>query len=239
MMTVKLTNVNPQMEKISTDAVIIARAKFGVSLDYSENSLQQLEILLKQADEQYQQASSTEDPNYYPLDKTARAWGSYLGEVIRRNLGGDWIADQKAVFLQLGNRKLSPLGQIRSRIEEGPLFNVVDFYQGLKAEVPHPDKDQALLPVVAEETSPKTSLAEKLSNAHGWEYMFIQLDGNPIANGVYVVSPNGKREKLVKGYAREEKIVEILNFYGKSGWEVVGVGNRGTMMTWTVKRGKT
>jgi len=71
--------------------------------------------------------------------------GSYLGEVIRRNLGGDWIVDQKNVFLQLGSRRVDPLGQVRSRIVDGPLYNVQGYFHGLKPGVQDNLQEQSAL----------------------------------------------------------------------------------------------
>jgi hypothetical protein len=134
-MASKLATVNPQMEILAEGAVTAARDKFSVSLDLTENSLQQLEMLLQQAHEGYKQvASSRKSPNI-SIDNTVRTWGSYFGEVIRRRLGGDWIVDQKEVFLQIGSRRLDPLGQVRSRVVEGPLKNVQSFYKELKSGV--------------------------------------------------------------------------------------------------------
>jgi hypothetical protein len=104
-MASNLINVNPQMQKLADNAVIAARDKFDVSLDFSESNLQQLEMLLQQAHERYKQTSSSGNSPNIPIENTIRVWGSYFGEVIRRSLGGDWIVDQKEVFLQLGSSR--------------------------------------------------------------------------------------------------------------------------------------
>ena len=166
-MALKLTKVNPQMQKLADNAVIAARDKFGVYLDFTENSLQLLEILLQQAyegyQESYKQSISNGNSINSSLENTVRVWGSYFGEVMRRSLGGDWIVDQKEVFLklpsgrldslgqgrtrivivdqknvflQIGPRRLDPLGQVRSRIIGGPLYNLQVFFQGIKAPPP-------------------------------------------------------------------------------------------------------
>jgi hypothetical protein len=130
-----LINVNPQMQKMADNAVAAARDKFGISLDFTENSLQQLEMLLQQAHEGYKRASSNVNSQNISIENTVQVWGSYFGEVIRRSLGGDWIVDQKNVFLQLGSRRLDPLGQVRSRIVDGQLYNVQSYFQGWKSGV--------------------------------------------------------------------------------------------------------
>jgi len=163
-MTLILTKVNPQMEKLADHAAITARNKFGIALDFTENSLQSLDLLLGQAHEGYTEGYKQSLVNgnsiNVPMENTVRVWGSYFGEVMRRSLGGDWIVDQKEVFLklasgrldslgqgrsrlvivdqknvflQIGSRRLDPLGQVRSRIIGGSLYNLQDFYSGIKA----------------------------------------------------------------------------------------------------------
>jgi ribosomal protein L40E len=126
-----LINVNSQMQQLADKAVIATREKFGFSLDFTENSLQQLEVLLQQAHEHFKQASSSGNPLSIPIQNTVRMWGSFFGEIIRRKAGGDWVVDQKNVFLQIGNRRLDPLGQVQLRIVNGPQYNLQEFYQGL------------------------------------------------------------------------------------------------------------
>ena len=163
-MAQNLTKVNPHMEELAERAVVAARDKFGVALDFTENSLQQLEILLQSAHEGYKEGYKKSIDNgsslTVPIENTIQGWGSYFGEVIRRSLGGDWIVDQKDVFLetasgrldslgqgrsrlvivdqknvflQIGSRRLDPLGQVRSRIIGGALYNLQDFYTALKS----------------------------------------------------------------------------------------------------------
>ena len=128
-------DVNPQMMQLANNAMVAAREKFGISLDFSDASLQQLDTLIQQAYEQNIQASSSENPANTAKENTVRIWGSYFGEVIRRGLGGDWIVDQKNVFLQIGSRILDPLGQVRSRLVYGSQSNLQGFYQGLAAGI--------------------------------------------------------------------------------------------------------
>jgi hypothetical protein len=232
--------VNPQMQKLADNAVTAARDRFDLSLDYSENSLQQLETILGKIDDRYKQAPGSGKSTNIPIENTVRIWGSYLGEVIRRSLGGDWIVDEKAVYIQLGNRKLSPLGQVRSRIIEGPLFDVDRFFHRIKSEIQSNFDNQSTKPKLDKETSRPASGEKRDMKTPTWEYMFIQQSNFPLSNGVYVVSTKGERQKIRKGAVEEEKILELLNYYGRSGWEVVGVGNTGAgagfITTWTLKR---
>ena len=127
-----LINVNPQMQQLADNAVTAANEKFGIRLDFTENSLKQLEFLLQQAHERYKQVSSSGNSPNIPIENTVRVWGGYFGEVIRRSLGGNWIVDQKNVFLYINSQRVDPMGQVRLRIVEGPQYNIQIFLQGVK-----------------------------------------------------------------------------------------------------------
>jgi hypothetical protein len=132
-------NRNVEMRRYANGAIMPAIVKFKVRLDFTEYSLRKLEIILQQAYEQYRQAASNVSFPNIPINNTVTTWGSYFGEVIRRSLGGNWVADKKEVFLQLGSRRIDPLGQVRLRITEGPLYNVQRFFQELKPEISKPN----------------------------------------------------------------------------------------------------
>ena len=165
-MALKLTKVNPQMRKQADQAVAVAREKFGLRLDFSETSLGQLEILMQQAHagytEGYKRSIGNGTSLNIRLETTVRVWGSYFGEVIRGSFGGDWIVDQKEVFLklasgrldslgpgrsrivlvdqknvflQIGSRRFDPLGQVRSRIVGGSFYDLQDYYRGMKVGI--------------------------------------------------------------------------------------------------------
>lgn len=128
-------NANSQMQQLANNAVIAAKDKYGINLDYSENNLQQLELLLQQSHESYKQSSRIGNSNSISIENTVQVWGSYLGEVIRRSLGGDWIVDQKNTLLQIGYRRFDPLGQVQKRIINGSLYNVHSYFQGLQTNI--------------------------------------------------------------------------------------------------------
>ncbi len=233
-------DVDLRILRIAESAVTIAKDRFDVNLDLTEDSLGQLELLLQRANERYIQASSGENAPSIPIETTVRVWGSYLGEVIRRSLGGEWIVEEKAVFLQLGYRKLDPLLEVRSRIMNGPMFNVQTFFQGLKVELQPPEPVQPEQPILEETLPQAAGIEEGELRTPKWEYMFIQWNNLLTAKGVYVVSTNGDCERKVKGAVKEGKLLEFLNSYGRAGWEVAGVVNTrrvaGFVTTWTLKR---
>jgi hypothetical protein len=162
-MLLNLTNIDTQMRELADNAVTAAKDKFGVRLDYSENSLLQLELLLQQAHEAYKKTSSIGNSPNISIENTVRIWGSYYGEVIRQSMGGDWVSDQKNVFLLIGSQKIDPLGQVRGRVVEGPLYNIQPFFLGLKSGIQNNQKEQMNNPI-SDKNNVYPSIAEKPKN---------------------------------------------------------------------------
>lgn len=79
-------NVAKVAEAYALDAVDIAARNFGVTLDWTEDSIESVEAMLGQLHAQMGKAK--------PPEKTvctfAKAFGSYTGEVYRRHRGGTW-----------------------------------------------------------------------------------------------------------------------------------------------------
>jgi hypothetical protein len=143
-------NANAQMQQLAGNAVAHARDNYGVSLDYSENSLLHLERLLQSAHGVYDSSSSNDNSHKVFIEKIVQLWGSYLGEVIRRGWGGIWIEDGHETFLQLEPQRLDPLGQVRLRIMAGDQHNVHEYYdtlsKTLKQLSPHPQSTAFVQP---------------------------------------------------------------------------------------------
>ena len=85
------------MQQIAKNARKIAADKFHISLDYSEYSLAKLDSLLQQAYDQNKKQATSEKA----IQNTARVWGSYLGEVMQRKWGGEWIISGTQVLLKI------------------------------------------------------------------------------------------------------------------------------------------
>src|SRR3954451_20256236 len=78
-------SVNAMALAYAHKAVVIAR-EFNARLDYSENSLMELEGILAQiALDLPPGGTTTED-----LREMCKMWGSYFGEVVRRRFSGEW-----------------------------------------------------------------------------------------------------------------------------------------------------
>ena len=117
-------------------AVEIAR-DFNARLDYSENSVMELEAILSRLALDMPQASPSSDD----LTEMCKLWGSYFGEVIRRRFGGDWSIETypgkqfATLTLSVAGNKLFPSMKIHRRLTAGESENVWMFYKMVKAKL--------------------------------------------------------------------------------------------------------
>ena len=94
-------------------------SKTGMALDYSEQSILALDKHLGQLHEflKSPQSKWTENGKW----SYAMVYGAYVGEVIRRAAGGEWIAGTLASKpkLLVGNVEMSPPTKVLKRMENG------------------------------------------------------------------------------------------------------------------------
>ncbi len=142
-MDVNSANLEQTLNELTSQAVTVARDRYGVTLDFSMNSVSKLLALVEQAHQAYL-ASQAKGPG---LERTIQVWGAYLGETLRRNKGGMWKLDpqetgDRRIYLATGSGRIHPFEQIRERITgETP---------------PPPERDMPELPPQPEK--PKTNM---------------------------------------------------------------------------------
>jgi len=129
-------SVDSMTQAYAQKAVIIAR-EFKARLDYSENSLMELESILGQLALDLPPGGPSTDE----LTEVCKMWGCYLGEVVRRRFGGDWSIDTypgkqfATLTLTVAGNKLFPSMKIHRRLTEGEADNVWSFYKMVKAKL--------------------------------------------------------------------------------------------------------
>jgi hypothetical protein len=111
------------------DAVDIAARNFGIALDWSEASVRQVEEILNRLHDEMANAQPSEDAVW----AFAKAFGSYVGEVIRRRHGGTWgmirMEEQSFPGLeQTGGALCWPWSKAHKRLVHGPEDNVWHYY---------------------------------------------------------------------------------------------------------------
>jgi hypothetical protein len=120
-------------EAYTLDAIDAARENFHVTLDYSDQSISQVEDILTQLYEQRAAANPTDDQIW----TFAKMFGSYIGEVYRRNHGASWgmVTLEGNTFpgLEATNSctRFWPWGKAHNRLINGPEDNVWHYYQAL------------------------------------------------------------------------------------------------------------
>jgi hypothetical protein len=127
--------LSEDMEANARNAVELAKNRFQVTLDYRTDSVQELEKLFDRV-----QYAMPDPESRETLGLLTRLWGSYLGEVIRRQHGGEWTiwSDKhgKTMALQVGEATVFPHNKVKKRLERGSDHNIWNYYQSVVDSLP-------------------------------------------------------------------------------------------------------
>jgi len=121
------------MMHLAAEAVADAAKKNDISLDYTIESIERVEIVLSKLHDQYITANAS-----LSVDGLAMAYGAYIGEVIRRTeLGSTWerdhsVAGERSYPIHWGGGESFPCAWCFKRITNGPEDNVWHKYLVLK-----------------------------------------------------------------------------------------------------------
>jgi len=127
------------MAEYAQDAVETAREKFQIDLDYSLESIESLDIILQSQFEAMTtgwQLLYRFRPSKRKLRTWSKMWGGYLGEVIRRAWGGQWMepADgpfKRGITLQVQGTMLSPIARAHKQLVNGAEASVAAYVASL------------------------------------------------------------------------------------------------------------
>ncbi len=117
-------DLGAMMEGYSRAAVDLAKRDFGHKLDYSSDSIDELDEILVQVGESPE----------LDLDFEVRLWGSYLGEVLRRRYAGGWEMTQypggavAVPAIDVRGSRLFPLMKVYRRLTMGEEEDLRAFY---------------------------------------------------------------------------------------------------------------
>jgi hypothetical protein len=111
---------------IADQHVETVRNIFGEELDYSEESIAQLDKIIQKG-----------WPDRPPamLEPTVVTFGAYLGETIRRNIGGEWgFAESEGYYLDgVGEKaKIFPFAKVTKRFKNGEEDSLEFYYKAIK-----------------------------------------------------------------------------------------------------------
>ena len=107
-------------------------------LDYSEKSIQIIDLLIEQLRKEGNDERAAENE--------IMAFGAYVGEIIKKNFGGNWTKPELAGFpkdgstysvvFQLPNGSgINPLGRVLKFFRHGSQYSVVIFYDMVKTQM--------------------------------------------------------------------------------------------------------
>lgn len=118
-------------ETLALDAIAFARKNFQVELDFSDGSIAHIESIMENFD---RSTLGRGLPRPEVLAQFGKMFGSYIGEVYRKNHGGVWgmvAADDGGSMpgVQGANGKLFwPWARVENRMRQGPQDSVLDYY---------------------------------------------------------------------------------------------------------------
>jgi len=111
---------------LSLEFIRNSQEAFNLNLGFSESDVNQLDTLI---DNNLEKISPD-------IDKAVVIWGAYLGETIRKNLGGTWVFDPDDGWCMhdFGNSELFiyPFSRIRRRFIYGMSYSISTYYQMLR-----------------------------------------------------------------------------------------------------------
>ena len=134
---------NDMMEAYALDAVDFGK-KFNEDLDFSRESIERVErictILFNAIPTNFFTKLIRRKPSEQQILQISKVFGGYIGEVMRKNFGGDWniknlFNQGNTVLLTIGDTELSPVAKVYKRLTNGPEDNVWHYYQWLEKEL--------------------------------------------------------------------------------------------------------
>ena len=137
--------IEDMVQDFAQGAVDIAR-QFEITLDYSEDSLQQVESILAQLHNELRGGppgvtSPQPKPPGDQMEMMCKMWGGYFGEVVRRRWGGEWTIETypggnfATLTLTLPAGKIFPSIKVYRRLTEGEPDNLWKFYQTMRPKL--------------------------------------------------------------------------------------------------------
>jgi len=130
------SNTNIEMKQAADYAVRMAKKRFGQELDYSEDSLFILEKLVEQACQQFGKRNGGGEASTNAINHTAIVWGSYLGEVMHRKWGGDWIIGKESNrSMVINDTYFSPINYVYQRITGQFQDNVKQYFDEIASKL--------------------------------------------------------------------------------------------------------
>jgi hypothetical protein len=109
----------------SQQVIKTAKLTFGESLDFTSESLEAVERIMTKL--QKQEPKLTDEQ----IAELSKSWGVYVGEVIRRYYGGQWVMVEGVPDVALGGKHASPVAKVRKRLLGGATENLKYYFTSI------------------------------------------------------------------------------------------------------------
>lgn len=129
------TTINDMMTAYAEDAVDFASRNFGVSLDYTPESIQQVEAMAERLRNAWPKGFIEKIFSKGPTDDdvqvVCKMLGGYIGEVYRRSKGGEWAINEeyRAIGVILGKTWMFPPAKVHKRLTNGAEDNLWSYFK--------------------------------------------------------------------------------------------------------------
>lgn len=129
-----MSNINDEMKAHAEDAIKAAKLRFGLELDYSEQSIGKLENLLGLVYWGFYNNARDEGERGV-IYNAAVIWGSYLGEYMRLKWGGTWILKDSDKIVSIKNMGFSPIRFVFEKITSHPEYSLKNYLEKLESKI--------------------------------------------------------------------------------------------------------
>ena len=123
----KVKKASAEMMNNANEAINDAQQNFKIELDYSEKSIESVDTILQSFHENYEKDKTKVD-----ITNVSRIYGSYIGEVVKRNSQyATWLIKRDpetgntTYKLKVDSADMFPVDLCRKRIENGSEDNIV------------------------------------------------------------------------------------------------------------------
>ncbi len=142
-----MPELNEEMRVTADYAITTAKERYGLELDYSEDSLLVLDKILEKIYWGFSSHAKDEGEDSL-IYNAAIIWGSYLGEYMRLKWGGTWILKGTERRISITSIEFSPISLVYQKITYHPEYSVSNYIKETKnviyTSVIHPKKSQYL-----------------------------------------------------------------------------------------------
>ena len=126
--------ITEMMSAYAEDAVDFARNNFGITLDYTSESMRQVEAiaerLVQARPKNFVSKLFQKTPSEEELQTVYKMLGGYIGEVYRRVKGGEWAINEefRALGVQQGSNWIFPPAKVHKRLTKGAEDNLLTYF---------------------------------------------------------------------------------------------------------------